>query len=98
MIGPSRRPSSISSSAVVGRYGPTGARIDRHGSSGHRVTLMSEPKPEPTRRLPRWLHISLVVFAWLFMFGWVNIPPYRGNILEEKHGFFVWKWQLYSRA
>jgi hypothetical protein len=32
------------------------------------------------------------------MFAWSHIPPYRGNVLEHEHGFFVWYWKLYSRA
>jgi hypothetical protein len=32
------------------------------------------------------------------VFGWSNIPPYRGNVQEEARGFFVWHWKLYSRG
>lgn len=42
--------------------------------------------------------ILLAVCGWLIMFAWSNIPPYRGNVLEQERGFFVWHWQLYSRG
>lgn len=42
--------------------------------------------------------IAVAVGLWLGMFLWSNIPPYRGNILEEKSAFFVWHWDLYTIA
>jgi hypothetical protein len=44
------------------------------------------------------MKIMLAVCGWLVMFAWSNIPPYRGNVLETEHGFFVWYWKLYSRG
>lgn len=46
----------------------------------------------------RVLRLALAVFSCAVMFAWSNIPPYRGNVLEEKRAFFVWHWQLYSRG
>lgn len=42
--------------------------------------------------------IAVAVGLWLGMFLWSNIPPFRGNILDEKSGFFVWHWHLYTIA
>lgn len=52
----------------------------------------------PDDRRVRRRRILLAVSAWLIMFAWANIPPFRGNILHEKRGVFVWHWKLYSVA
>jgi hypothetical protein len=49
-------------------------------------------------RRRRRLKIMLAIGGWLVMFAWSNIPPYRGNVLEQERQFFVWHWQLYSRG
>lgn len=50
---------------------------------------------DPVRRRRR---IVLAVCLWLGMCAWANIPPYRGNILEQRSAFFVWHWKLYTVA
>lgn len=45
--------------------------------------------------IPRLLVAALL---WLGMFAWSNVPPYRGNVLEQKRAFFVWHWKLFSRG
>jgi hypothetical protein len=45
----------------------------------------------------RW-RLPVAILLWLVVFAWSNIPPYRGNVLEEGRSFFVWHWQLYTRG
>jgi hypothetical protein len=49
-------------------------------------------------RTGRGLRILVAVVMWLGMFAWSNIPPFRGNVLEQPRKFFVWHWKLYSRS
>jgi hypothetical protein len=52
----------------------------------------------PDAQRVRRRRIVVAVSLWIGLFLWANIPPFRGNILHHRSGFFVWHWRLYSDA
>ncbi len=59
---------------------------------------MGEGERTPAAQAGQREKIAVAVGLWLGMFLWSNIPPFRGNVLDQRASFFVWHWDLYTTA